>query len=106
MKVHHHDGAKLKGSMESKMDKSEHNFHKLSFVELRETFRTSLEFGLDETFAQQLLAKNGKNRIRSPHPNVILKLLGYLFTGFCPLIWIGAIICIIAWVSLKHYKLF
>ena len=93
MKVHHHDDTKSTSSSKNKSKGSSNLelrckskeesliYHKLSFEELKHQFSTSVDDGLDYAFAQELLAKHGKNLIHSPHPNVILKLLGYLFTG-------------------------
>ncbi len=75
----------------------EHNYHKLSFSELEKTFNTSLDNGLKDTVAKQLLFKNGKNKIKQKKPNLVLKILGYFLSGFCGVMWLGAIIIILAW---------
>lgn len=73
-------------------------FHKLTFEELAALFNTSLKDGLEKEKAAQLLIKNGKNKITQKTKNPIIKILSYFFTGFCGLIWIAAIICILAYV--------
>ncbi|CAF0901274.1 unnamed protein product [Brachionus calyciflorus] len=75
----------------------EYDHHKISFDEISKNFNTSLEHGLEQTYASELLVKNGKNQIRTAHKNIFLKTLSYFFTGFCSLLWISSIICILAW---------
>ncbi len=72
-------------------------YHKMSLEQLSMTFDTSLTDGLDETKTSQLLIKNGKNQLSQKKKNPLFKIIGYFFTGFCGLIWIAAIVCILAW---------
>jgi hypothetical protein len=72
-------------------------FHKLTLAELAQLLNTSFTFGLDEACAQQLLAKNGKNHIKPKGRNILWRMLSYLFTGFCGLLWISSLICLLAW---------
>ena len=81
------------------VENNNNTFHKLTFEELAAFFNTSLKDGLDKNTAAQLLIKNGKNKITQKSKNPIIKILGYFFTGFCGLIWIAAIICILAYVN-------
>jgi hypothetical protein len=57
------------------------DFHKLSFDDLTYKFSTSLTNGLDPLVAQQLLLKNGFNRIKQCKQNPFLKAMSYFFTG-------------------------
>lgn len=75
----------------------ERDFHKLTFEELSQRLNTSVTTGLDESQAKELLTRNGKNRITQKKKNPIFKIIGYFFSGFCPLIFIAAIVCILAW---------
>ena len=79
------------------LDVIETDYHKITLDQLQHDLATSISDGLDESKAAQLLAKNGFNRISQKSKNPIFKLVGYLFTGFCGLIWVAAIICILAW---------
>lgn len=72
-------------------------FHKAELNELVRELQTSLTDGLTSTMASQVLAKNGRNVIKQKTANPVLKVIGYFFSGFCPLIWIAATICILAW---------
>jgi len=72
-------------------------YHKQTLEEIAEEFHTSLTEGLNKSHAKELLVKNGKNKITQNRQNPVLKIIGYFFSGFCILIWIAAIICILAW---------
>jgi sodium/potassium-transporting ATPase subunit alpha len=78
-------------------DLIQNDFHKLSFEDLSKRFSVSLTNGLEPEVAANLLLKNGKNVLSQCHKNVFLKAISYLFTGFCGILWIAAIICILAW---------
>jgi hypothetical protein len=80
-------------------DTNQHDpiFHKLTLGELAVLFNTSLTCGLTDTCAQQLLIKNGKNCIKQKSKNIFWRLVSYLFTGFCGLLWISSLICLLAW---------
>ncbi|CAF0782971.1 unnamed protein product [Brachionus calyciflorus] len=73
------------------------SYHKISLDELERILSTSVLNGIDSVKASQLLAKFGKNRIKQKKQNPIFKIVGYFFTGFCSLLWIAAIVCILAW---------
>ena len=73
------------------------NYHKLSLKDLTENFKTCSLNGLDSEFAASLLIKNGKNKLKIKRKNPFLNILSYFFTGFCGLLWVAAIICILAW---------
>jgi sodium/potassium-transporting ATPase subunit alpha len=78
------------------------NWHKLSFEELSLKLNTSLTNGLDSLTATQLSIQNGKNKLIGKKKNPLLKTIGYFFTGFCSLMWVGAIVCILAWKPLGN----
>ena len=73
------------------------DFHKLTLSQLADRLETSLENGLTNEHAASLLVKNGPNVIKQEKRSVLLKLVDYLLTGFCGVLWIGAIICFLAW---------
>lgn len=64
-----------------------YDYHQLSFEELAQKFNTSVTTGLDDKVASEVLSKTGKNVIKQYKKNPILKIAGYFFTGFCPIIW-------------------
>ena len=63
------------------------DFHKLTLDKLSLLFDTSISCGHNSSCADRLLFKNGKNKITQHSQNVFLKMIGYLFTGFCGLLW-------------------
>lgn len=65
----------------------EHDFHKLSLEELAASLNTSMMDGLSSAEAAKLLIKFGKNVIKPPSQNIVLRMISYLFTGFCGLLW-------------------
>ena len=73
------------------------DYHKLTFDELSQRLNTSVTDGLDENIAKENLIKYGKNKMTQKRKNPVLKVIGYFFTGFCPLIFIAACVCILAW---------
>lgn len=73
------------------------DYHSLSLEELATRFETSLTDGLTTFRARQLLNTHGKNLIESKKPNKFKKILGYMFSGFSPMLWIGTVICILAY---------
>ena len=75
----------------------ERDYHKLKFEELSQKFTTSVTEGLDDAKAKEFLALYGKNRIKQKRKNPVFKIIGYFFSGFCPLIFVAAIVCILAW---------
>jgi sodium/potassium-transporting ATPase subunit alpha len=72
-------------------------YHTQTLSELVSQFETSLANGLSAEQASQRLAKNGKNEIKPKKQNAVLKCIGYFFTGFCGLLWIAAIVCILCY---------
>ena len=72
-------------------------FHKQPLADLLQQFGTSLENGIDSTKAQQILQKNGPNRIKQKKDNQLLKIAGYFLSGFGTIFLIAAILCMLAW---------
>ncbi len=73
------------------------DFHTITLSQLAERFNTSLQNGHTSENAAMLLAKNGPNAIKQEEKSVILKIINYLLTGFCGILWIGSLICFLAW---------
>ncbi|KAH8700930.1 putative Na/K ATPase alpha 1 subunit [Talaromyces proteolyticus] len=53
--------------------------------------------GLSSTEAASRLARDGRNTLPHRRQNYVLKLLKYIFGGFCSVLWIGVIIFFICW---------
>ena len=72
-------------------------YHKLSLDELDREFQTSCTRGLTEEQARTVLARDGPNVLKPADTHFIRKVVGYMFGGFCWLLWIGVITCFLAW---------
>jgi sodium/potassium-transporting ATPase subunit alpha len=72
--------------------------HKVSFDELFARRKTSAEKGLTTAQAKEYLAKEGYNELTPPKTTPEwIKFCKQLFGGFSTLLWIGAILCFIAY---------
>ncbi|XP_077630825.1 potassium-transporting ATPase alpha chain 2 [Crocuta crocuta] len=72
--------------------------HKLSIKELEEKYSTNIITGLSSTQAAALLAQNGPNALTPPKETPeIIKFLKQMVGGFSILLWVGAILCWIAY---------
>ncbi|KAG5640771.1 hypothetical protein DXG03_007248 [Asterophora parasitica] len=76
-------------------------FHKVDVMKLCQMFSVNSERGLDNLVAARNLQRDGKNTIAQAKPRYIWKLLGYLFGGFCSILWVGVIIFFICWKPLS-----
>lgn len=60
-------------------------------------FSTSPVQGLSHDAAAKRLQRDGPNVLPSRRENYLKKLAGYIFGGFCSVLWVGAIIFFICW---------
>ena len=75
----------------------ESTYHKMTLDELNSEFNTSCTHGLTTSKAKELLITNGPNLLKPPETHHIRKILGYLFGGFCVLLWIPSLIFILVY---------
>ncbi|CAO3563511.1 unnamed protein product [Mortierella alpina] len=73
------------------------DFHKLSESEINLRFNSHQTLGLSQDEAGRRLSANGPNALEVRKPNYVKKILGYLFGGFCSILWVGVITFIICW---------
>ncbi|KAI9236919.1 MAG: cation-transporting ATPase pma1 [Podila humilis] len=73
------------------------DFHKLTPAEVNLRFNSNEALGLSQVEAGRRLKSNGPNILDTRRPNYFLKLLGYLFGGFCSILWVGSITFFICW---------
>ncbi|KAG0334702.1 hypothetical protein BG004_000307 [Podila humilis] len=73
------------------------DFHKLSSAELALRFNTNESLGLPQNEAQRRLQANGANSLNARKPNFVKKILGYVFGGFCSVLWVGVITFFLCW---------
>ncbi|XP_062816444.1 sodium/potassium-transporting ATPase subunit alpha-2-like [Anolis carolinensis] len=72
--------------------------HKLSLEELTQKYKTDLSTGLTTTQAAEILARDGPNALTPPPTTPEwVKFCRQLFGGFSILLWIGAVLCFIAY---------
>nr|XP_031321519.1 potassium-transporting ATPase alpha chain 2 [Camelus dromedarius] len=72
--------------------------HKLSSEELEMKYGTNITMGLSSARAAELLARNGPNALTPPKETPeIVKFLKQMVGGFSILLWIGAVLCWIAY---------
>ncbi|XP_064441843.1 potassium-transporting ATPase alpha chain 2-like [Mirounga angustirostris] len=72
--------------------------HKLSIKELEKKYGTNIITGLSSAQAAELLARNGPNALTPPKETPeIIKFFKQMVGGFSILLWIGAILCWIAY---------
>ncbi|KAJ1849738.1 hypothetical protein LPJ73_003673, partial [Coemansia sp. RSA 2703] len=60
-------------------------------------FGTSPIQGLEDAAISRRRERDGPNTLSSPPNRIFLKLFEWLFSGFCPLLWIAAIFVWISW---------
>ncbi|KAG6816182.1 hypothetical protein H0H87_008056 [Tephrocybe sp. NHM501043] len=72
-------------------------YHTDDVERLCKLFGITPERGLDKAVAARNIQRDGKNTIAQAKPRYIWKLLGYLFGGFCSILWVGVIIFFICW---------
>lgn len=78
------------------------NFHELSTEQISQQFNVAIDQGLSDSSAATRLARDGKNTLPKPKTNYWKKVLGYVFGGFCSVLWIGVIIFFICWKPLSN----
>ncbi|RIA98676.1 hypothetical protein C1645_748901 [Glomus cerebriforme] len=73
------------------------DYHTLPVNLIWQRVESNANLGLNSQTATYRLQHDGKNTISPPKSNVVYKILGYLFGGFCSLLWFAAIIMILSY---------
>ncbi|KAG0292491.1 hypothetical protein BGZ96_004077 [Linnemannia gamsii] len=73
------------------------DFHKLAIPEVSLRFNSNEILGLSQAEAQRRLSSNGPNTLDVRKPDYIKKAFGYVFGGFCSVLWIGVITFFVCW---------
>ncbi|XP_076204782.1 sodium/potassium-transporting ATPase subunit alpha-1 isoform X1 [Aptenodytes patagonicus] len=97
-----HGTKKKKGKKERDMDELKKEVsmddHKLSLDELHRKYGTDLSRGLTPARAAEILARDGPNSLTPPPTTPEwVKFCRQLFGGFSLLLWIGALLCFLAY---------
>ncbi|KAI5467951.1 hypothetical protein BGZ63DRAFT_399485 [Mariannaea sp. PMI_226] len=77
-------------------------YHELHVEQLCQQLNVSAESGLSENAAAVRLERDGNNSLPAPKTNYIKRILGYVFGGFCSILWVGAVIFFICWQPLSN----
>uniref|UniRef100_A0A670K4G1 Sodium/potassium-transporting ATPase subunit alpha n=1 Tax=Podarcis muralis TaxID=64176 RepID=A0A670K4G1_PODMU len=96
-------GNKKKKNTEDLKKELDLDDHKLSIEELEDKYGTSITKGLPSSRAAEVLARDGPNALTPPKSTPeIIKFLKQMVGGFSILLWIGAILCWIAF-GIQHF---
>ncbi|RCI08928.1 hypothetical protein L249_5115 [Ophiocordyceps polyrhachis-furcata BCC 54312] len=76
-------------------------YHKLAPDALCQQLNVSRTAGLSEEAAARRLARDGRNALPRAKSNYPLQLAGYLFGGFCSVLWLGVVIFFLCWKPLS-----
>ncbi|XP_047697014.1 sodium/potassium-transporting ATPase subunit alpha-4 isoform X2 [Prionailurus viverrinus] len=95
----------LKADMEELKKEVVMDDHKLTLEELSTKYSVDLTKGLSPKKAQEILNRDGPN-VLTPPPTVSewVKFCKQLFGGFSILLWMGAILCFVAYGIQMHFK--
>uniref|UniRef100_A0A1B6E3G4 Sodium/potassium-transporting ATPase subunit alpha n=1 Tax=Clastoptera arizonana TaxID=38151 RepID=A0A1B6E3G4_9HEMI len=78
--------------------------HKISLKELYRRYETHPEKGLSTTLAKSFLARDGPNALTPEKTTPAwVRLVKHLFEGFSILLWIGAVLCFVAY-GIEHLR--
>jgi sodium/potassium-transporting ATPase subunit alpha len=91
-------GKKKKDDLDDLKKELEMDEHKISFDELCQRLNTHVEKGLTDAHAKMVLERDGPNSLSPPKTTPEwIKFCKQLFGGFAALLWIGAILCFVAY---------
>lgn len=76
---------------------SELDWHTLELKEVLQRLNVSPSAGLDREQVRRRASKHGANTLSPPPSNLLRKWFGYFFGGFGSILFIGSILCFIAW---------
>ncbi|KIV98826.1 uncharacterized protein PV09_09398 [Verruconis gallopava] len=85
------------GDVEDRVFFENLDYHMLHQDKICSLFNVSLDHGLSSEVAEQRLQRDGKNVLPESHESQILKVLGYVFGGFCSVLWIGVLVFFLCW---------
>ncbi|KAB5526436.1 cation-transporting ATPase pma1 [Coniochaeta sp. 2T2.1] len=78
------------------------NFHELDAAQVCQQLNVAADRGLSEDAAANRLQRDGKNTLPKPKTNYSKRILGYVFGGFCSVLWVGVVIFFICWRPLSN----
>ncbi|POR34934.1 Sodium/potassium-transporting ATPase subunit alpha-2 [Tolypocladium paradoxum] len=78
------------------------NYHELSIDQICQQLNVAKDQGLSDSSAANRLQRDGRNTLPKAKTNYTKKILGYVFGGFCSVLWVGVIIFFICWRPLSN----
>ncbi|KAK3320379.1 hypothetical protein B0T19DRAFT_492568 [Cercophora scortea] len=73
------------------------NFHELTVAQICQQLNVAQDRGLSESSAANRLRRDGRNTLPKAKTNYLRRILGYVFGGFCSILWVGVIIFFLCW---------
>lgn len=98
----------LKAAAGIKQDKADEdyfanlNYHELTTDQITQQLNVSRSDGLSDGMVANRQQRDGKNTLPKPKTNYWKKILGYVFGGFCSVLWVGVVIFFICWKPLSN----
>ncbi|KAJ2028563.1 hypothetical protein H4S03_007795, partial [Coemansia sp. S3946] len=100
---HQVDHADQEAQLEATADElSSLKFHLDSVDEILTKFGTSRIQGLEDEAIKRRRERDGPNVLSSSPSRIFLKIFDWLFSGFCPLLWVAAVFVWISWKPLGN----
>lgn len=76
---------------------SELDWHKLELKEVLQRLNVSPSSGLEKEQVRRRVSTHGPNALSPPPRKLFRKWFGYLFGGFGSILFVGSVLCFIAW---------
>ncbi|PMB63776.1 Potassium-transporting ATPase alpha chain 1 [Beauveria bassiana] len=77
-------------------------YHELSTDLIAQQLNVSRTDGLSDSMVANRQQRDGRNTLPKPKTNYWKKVLGYVFGGFCSVLWVGVVIFFICWKPLSN----
>lgn len=76
-------------------------YHKLAVDQICQQLNVDLDQGLSDNAAGIRMGRDGKNMLPKQKTNYMRKVFGYLFGGFCSILWVAVILFFLCWSPLS-----
>ncbi|OAA75411.1 ATPase, P-type, transmembrane domain protein [Akanthomyces lecanii RCEF 1005] len=78
------------------------NYHELSTDQIAQQLNVSRPDGLSDSMVANRQQRDGRNTLPKAKTNYWKKVLGYVFGGFCSVLWVGVVIFFVCWKPLSN----
>lgn len=89
--------AEVRTKRDTARELSELDWHKVSTTDVLQRLNVSPKSGLDAEQVKRRVAQYGLNQMSPPPRNLVKKWFFYVFGGFGSVLFIGAVLCFVAW---------